>query len=174
MYTDLTSRVKWEANLSEQIFQTLLSSGKELAKEEFCPHHTTKGYNNPLLIEVEINRFTGALIGRIKIPHVTVADDLAFLTHLQMEMQFMLDCAGRNRYGIHPTRSYVLTYSNGHQGMQKATYTMGEDQVQQSNQTKHLGIFREASQKINTEKKVSLGRRTAYSLMGAGFHSLNG
>ena len=46
---------------------------------------------------------------------------------------------------------------------------MGEDQVQQSNQTKHLGIFRETSQKINIE-----GRRTAYSLMGAGFHSING
>ena len=34
---------------------------------------------------------TGALNGYIKIPHVTVADDLAFLTHSQPEMQFMLD-----------------------------------------------------------------------------------
>ena len=57
--------------------------------------------------------------------------------------------------------------------MEKATYTMGEDQVQQSNQTIHLGIFRETSQKINIEEKVNLGRRTAYSLMGAGFHSIN-
>ena len=51
---------------------------------------------------------------------------------------------------------------------------MGEDQVKRSTQTKHLGINRETSQKINLDEKVNFGRRTAYSLMGAGFHSMNG
>ena len=136
-----------------------------------------KRYNNPLLLEVE-NRFTGALIGYIKIPHVTVADDLAFLTHSQPEMQFMLDrghsYAGRNRYGIHPTKSCVLTYPYGPQKPKDVVYTMGNDQVQQEKQTKHLGILRDISQKPNIQDKVNLGRRTAYSLMGAGFHSING
>ena len=172
MYTDLTSRVKWEASLSNPI---ITKQGVRQGGVLSTSHY--KRYNNPLLIEVE-NRFTGALIGHIKIPHVTVADDLAFLTHLQTEMQFMLDSghtfAGKNKYGIHPTKSCVLTYSNGHKGMENATYTMGEDQVQQSYQTKHLGIFRETSQKLNIEEKVNLKRRTAYSLMGAGFHSING
>ena len=119
------------------------------------------------------NRFTGALIGHIKIPHVTVADDLAFATHSQMEMQFMLNCrytfAGRNIYGIHPTKNCVLTYPNGYKCMAKYSYTVGEGQVQQKTQTKHLGINRETSQKINKDEKVNLGRRTAYTLMGLDF-----
>ena len=121
MYTDLTSRVKWEANLSIPI---IIRQGVRQVGVLSTSHY--KCYNNPHLIEVE-NRFTGALIGHIKIPHVTVADDLAFVTHSQMEMQFMLDCgytfAGRNRYGIHPTKSCVLTYPNGHKCMTKCSYT---------------------------------------------------
>ena len=56
----------------------------------------------------------------------------------------------------------------------KILINMGEDQVQQTTYTKHLGINRETSQKINIDEKVNLGKRTAYSLMGAGFHSMNG
>ena len=171
MYTDLTSRVKWEANLSNPI---IIRQGVRQGGALSTSHY--KRYNNPLLIEEE-NRFTGALMGHIKIPHVTVADDLAFVTHSQMEMQFMLDCgytfAGRNGYGIHPTKSCVLTYPNGHKCMANYSYTMGEDQVQQTAQIKHLGINRETSQKINIDEKVNLGRKTAYSLIGAGFHRMN-
>ena len=99
MYTDLTPRVKWEANRSNPI---IIRQGVRQGGVLSTSHY--KRYNNPLLIKVE-NRFTGALISHIKIPHVTVADDLAFVTHSQMEMQFMLDCgytfAGRNRYGTY-------------------------------------------------------------------------
>ena len=172
MYADLTSIVKWEANLSSPInIRQGVRQGGVLSTSHY------KRYNNPLLLEVE-NRFTGALIGYIKIPHVTVADDLAFLTHLQPEMQFMLDrghsYAGRNRYGIHPTKSCVLTYPYGPQKPKDVVYTMGNDQVQQEKQTKHLGILRDISQKPNIQDKINLGRRTTYSLMGTGFHSING
>ena len=40
--------------------------------------------------------------------------------------------------------------------------------------TVHLGIKRDVSGKVNVKEKVTLGRRTAYSLMGAGFLSVNG
>ena len=133
MYTDLTSRIKFEANLSIPI---IISQGVRQGGVLSTSHY--KRYNNPLLIEVE-NRFIGALFGHIKIPHVTVADDLAFVTHSQMEMQFILDCgytfAGRNIYGIHPIKSCVLTYPNGNKCMAKYSYTIGEDQVQQTTQT---------------------------------------
>ena len=33
-----------------------------------------------------------------------------------------------------------------------------------------LGINRSTSQSVDIEGKISLGRKTAYSLMGAGFH----
>ena len=134
MYTDLTSRVKWEASLSNPIIiKQDVRQGGVLSTSHY------KRYNNPLLIEVE-NRFTGALIGHIKISHVTVADDLAFLTHLHTEMQFMLDSghtfAGKNRYGIHPTKSCILTYSNGHKGMEKATKIMAK--IKYNNQIKPI------------------------------------
>ena len=114
-----------------------------------------KRYNNPLLLEIlEIeNRFAGVLIGHIKISNVTMVDDLAFLTLVEMEMQYMLDCAhgfaGKNRYGIHPTKSYVLTYLSSHSGVEKITNAICGDQVQQASQTKHLGISRETGLKVN-------------------------
>ena len=40
-----------------------------------------KRYNHPFLIEIE-NKLTVAKIGFIRIPHVTVADDVALLTNL--------------------------------------------------------------------------------------------
>ena len=38
----------------------------------------------------------------------------------------------------------------------------------------HLGIFRDIKQKVNIEEKISLGRKTAYALMGASLHPGNG
>ena len=38
----------------------------------------------------------------------------------------------------------------------------------------HLGINRSATQMFDIEGKLSLGRKTAYSLMGAGFHGAGG
>ena len=64
---DLTSRVKWEANLSNPI---IISQGVCQGGVHSSSHY--KRYNNPLLTEVE-NRFTGALIGHIKIPNILYA-----------------------------------------------------------------------------------------------------
>ena len=71
-------------------------------------------------------------------------------------------------------RSCILTYPYGPQKPNDVVYTMGNDQVQQEKQTKHLGILRDTSQNPNIQDKINLGRRTAYSLMGAGFHRMNG
>ena len=38
----------------------------------------------------------------------------------------------------------------------------------------HVGINRSATQMVDIEGKLSLGRKTAYSLMGAGFHGGGG
>ena len=56
------------------------------------------------------------------------------------------------------------------------TYTipMAGDKITCFEYTVHLGISLNVKDKVNVEKKVSIGRKTAYSLMGAGFHSVNG
>lgn len=43
----------------------------------------------------------------------------------------------------------------------KVTFTMGGDKVQQACQTKHPGIFIETSLKVNIEEKVNPGNRTS-------------
>ena len=53
-------------------------------------------------------------------------------------------------------------------------FTLADQTVTSENSTVHLEIKRDVSRKVNVEEKVSFGRRTAYSLMGAGFHSVNG
>ena len=50
-----------------------------------------KRYNHPLMIEIE-NKITVAKIGYIRVPHVTVADDVTLLTNVASEMQVMLPC----------------------------------------------------------------------------------
>ena len=51
---------------------------------------------------------------------------------------------------------------------------MNGEEMPQVDHAKHLGIHREVNNKVNVDEKISLGRRTAYSLMGAGLHSGNG
>ena len=75
-----------------------------------------KRYNNPLLIQLE-DKYISMAIGSIRIPHVTVADDLALLSNSKNEMQYMIDDTGgfanQERYFIHPMKSGVLIYGNG-------------------------------------------------------------
>ena len=51
---------------------------------------------------------------------------------------------------------------------------MGGKRIKCEGQCNHLGIFRDIKQKVNIEEKISLRRKTAYALMGAGLHSGNG
>ena len=96
IYTDMSSVIKWEVNLSTHItIRQGVRQGEVISTDHY------KRYDNPLLIEVK-NRFTRAIIGYIQVPYVTDADDVALLTYLHLEMQFMLGCshtyARWNRY----------------------------------------------------------------------------
>ena len=53
----------------------------------------------------------------------------------------------------------------------KETYTC---RLKDSTSATHLGITRNINGKPNIEEKISLGRKTAYSVMGAGFHGGGG
>ena len=114
----------------------------------------------------------------MRIPHITVADDLAVLSNSRNEMQHMLDDTGEfanmERYIIHPTKSGVLTYSNGKKSKSCNGFTMFGKTLKAEQHSTHLGIFRDVKKKINIEEKVTLSRKTAYALMGAGLHSGNG
>ena len=51
---------------------------------------------------------------------------------------------------------------------------MYSDSIKDSTSATHLGITRNINGKPNIEEKIKLGRKTAYSLMGAGFHGGGG
>ena len=174
MYSDLTSVVKWEGTLSLSdpfVIKQGVRQGGVLSTAHY------KRYNNPLLIQLE-NKFTGAKIGCIRIPHVTVADDHTLMSHLTNEMQVMVPTSGgvayRSRFVIHPKKSCILTYWDTYLKHQNASYIMNGVEMSQVKHSTHLSIHRESNNKAKIAEKVSLGRITAYSLMGAGLHCGNG
>ena len=167
-----TSVVKWEDTLSSPF---VIKQGVRQGGVLSTAHY--KRYNHPLLIQLE-NKFTGAMIGCIRILHVTVAGDLTKMTHSRKEMQVLLPTSGGfangARFVIHPTKSCILTYWDKYLQQQEDGYTMHGVEMSQVQHSTHLGIHRDSSIKANITEKVNLGRRTAYSLLGAGLHCSNG
>ena len=132
-----------------------------------------KQYNNPLMIDVE-DRFTGKKIGTVRIPHISVANDMCSVTEDRSEVQPMLSTAetyaNREHYTIHPTKTVTLQYNEA----EECPITLYEKQVPIEEETTHLGIKRNTKCQPSIDEKINLAQRTAYSLMGAGFHGKSG
>ena len=172
MYSDCTSRIKWAGELSHPInIRQGVRQGGVLSTGHY------KRYNNPLLIQLE-DRYIGTKIGSISIPHVTVADDLALIAEDKSDAQVMVwdadNSAGRERYCIHPTKSHTLWYTQRKKKDAELDIFMAGEKVDTPNSTMHLGIVRNTSGNADIEGKITLGRKTAYSLMGAGLHGGSG
>ena len=119
------------------------------------------------------------VISSICVPHITVADDKALITNSEDEMQVMVEDTGESanqeQYVIHPTKSGVLLYSNGDESTcNQLDFDMGGIRIKFESHCNHLGIFRDIKHKVNIEKKICLGRKMAYALLGVGLHSGNG
>ena len=75
----------------------------------------------------------------------TVADDLAFLSKFQHELQLMLGEAGgysgQNRYQIHPVKTQVASLGNS-VVREKPVWTLSDNELSLSDTTVHLGLIR--------------------------------
>ena len=80
------------------------------------------------------------------------------------------DSSNRERYGVHPAKSHTLWYKFGGKDDSDLDVLLGDKNADVASSATHLGINRSATQM----GKLSLGRKTAYSLMGAGFHGSGG
>ena len=80
----------------------------------------------------------------------------------------------RERYCVHPAKSHILWYMFGGKDDSDLDVLLGEKKVDVASSATHIGINRSATQMVDIEGKLSLGRKTAYSLMGAGFHGGGG
>ena len=69
-----------------------------------------------MLLQLE-DRYPGVKIGSIRIPHITVADDLAILAENKSDSQVMVwdveDSSNRERHCVHPAKSHILWYKFG-------------------------------------------------------------
>ena len=168
LYSNMTAKVKWDCFLSSAV---TIRQGVRQGGILPAPHY--KRYNNSFLIDVE-DRFCGKHIGTVSIPHVTVADDMCFITEEKSDLQPMMSAAelhaSRDHYTIHPTKTVILNYNDQHQ----PSASLYGTKVADEDQTVHLGVHRHIKCIPNMDEKINLGRRTAYSLMGAGFHCKSG
>ena len=139
-----------------------------------------KLYVNNLLEDLNQNSL-GLKIGTTYVGCPTCADDIALLGSTQEELQCMLsvalDHATRDRVTIHPSKTKAvilnkrntITRSNLH-------WELGDKTVYPSEETTHLGINRAElkENQLNVEARISLTRRTLYSLSNTGVHGSNG
>ena len=172
MYTGL---IKWIGELSESFkIQQGVKQGGILSPFLY------KTYINPCLVELKQHRL-GLCIGTVFCGCPTCADDLAFLSNCDKELQIMMNVATRNakkdHVTIHPDKSNVVLL-NPHKTVIKKSFSldMGDKTVQFSPSTTHLGLLRSEVNEnvINIEERLSLARRTQYALINTGVHGSNG
>ncbi|MES9880822.1 MAG: reverse transcriptase domain-containing protein [Sedimenticola sp.] len=175
MYSGLTSRVKWLGELgpSFRINQGVRQGG-------ILSTFLYKTYIDSVLIELK-HQHLGMTIGNTYMGCPTVADDVCLLSECRDELQCMMDVAVRharqNRVTIHPMKTSAIVMNKTSQ-YKKAdlSWTLGESEVTPSAKATHLGILRSETKEneINIDERMSLARRTMYSLLNTGFHGSNG
>jgi hypothetical protein len=175
---NITVKIKLLGQYSRPVcLQQGIGQGKILAAENY------KVYINPLLCILR-DAGIGAKIGPIYCGCPTCADDIVFLSNSDDELQVMFHIAVQysreERYEIHPKKTKVIVkkhHQNAPDPTIMSTWTLGDTHIAPSDNCTHLGVDRYCNA-ITSDNfildKVKLARRTAYSLMGAGFHGVNG
>ena len=129
-----------------------------------------KRYDNPILLHLE-QRYTGAKIESIGIPHVTVADDVALLSWFRSEMQVMVwgveDNAGRERFIVNPSKSHTLKYLSNKRKENDEDIFMYNKKIKDSKSAMHLGIVQNVNGKPDIEEKINLGKRSLFPYGGS-------
>ena len=108
-----------------------------------------------------------------------MADDLLFMADNEVDMQCQLngqgDYAGEERYTVSDTKTKTMIHNP--RTKTETNFSMNGKEIENVNSYKHLGLVRKSKLNDNTElitERIQLARRTAYALMGAGLHGLNG
>ena len=78
-----------------------------------------------------------------------------------------------HRYCIHPKKSEEVPLNKDDKDLQ-CDIKFGDESISKVQSTVHLGIHRHSSGRPDIMQNVQLGRRTMYSLMGAGVYGGSG
>ena len=169
MYTDVSSRVKWDGSLSSPIHELQgIRQGGDSSADCY------KAGKNRLLHHLDNN--PSAKIGSINAGAVMVADDLALISSSPHLLQISLNSAqmdaARERYKFNNIKTQTVSINS----KTSPSLLLNNAPLSSSTSETHIGITRTSSNN-NTEtitNRVTKARKTAYSLMGAGLHGLNG
>ena len=169
MYRNSNVQVKWNNTLSEKF--ELLQGTKQGAKLSTTLY---KCYHNSILNAIKDSGL-GAYIGDINVSAPTCADDTALLARNVYELQSMLNivefCTGQDLVTMNPDKSELLVY--GSSALNQAVF-LNNQQIQYKKEITHLGVNRNNKNKINTEERMQIARRTIYSLLGPNLHARKG
>ncbi|CAC5406069.1 unnamed protein product [Mytilus coruscus] len=143
--------------------------------------HLYKAYINELLLDLQ-KRNLGSHIGNNYVGCPTCADDIVLLSLNREEMQEMLNIVDNyskdHRFNIHPQKSNVIikTGNKRKDPVDSDAFKMGNNDLNCSDRTSHLGLTRSTKDetRINVDDRISLARRTLYSLIKTGVHGSNG
>ena len=171
LQTEATTIVKWKGKFSTGFLtQQGIRQGAKLSPTLY------KSYNNQLLDVLRDNNI-GAKIGTTFIGCPTVADDIALISYhpenLQHALHIVHNETRRDKVTINSTKSDVVIV-NGGRNRQTQTWTLGKQEIEEVQSTKHIGLIRRADGKNDITSRIQRGRRTLYALLGAGLHGKNG
>ena len=171
LYTELSEMVQWKGKLS-----STFNIMKGVRQGAILSTSLYKMYINDLLLALEKSG-TGMHIGSIYIGTPTCADDQLLIANESHDMQAMLcavhDYSTQNLYKIHPNKSTVTNMSSKTNCSQ--VYKLGDDTLPEANTFTHLGLEWKSNRQVpDITSKITLARRAAYALIGAGMHGGNG
>ena len=116
----------------------------------------------------------GAHIGNIGVMAPTCADDIAILG-TSGELQALIDivehCTKRDFVKINPSKSDLVPLMKTDHNIK---LHLGNDEIIQKEETKHLGIKRNCVNVVNIEERLQTARKTVYALLGPGLHARRG
>lgn len=164
----MTVKVKWENTLSESIeVKQGIRQGAKLSTMLY------KRYNNNILNAMERSNM-GAKIGNIPLMAPTCADDIAILAtkrETQALLDIVYDITNRDLVKINPTKSDLVPLTKS---SNVTSVFLGNEEITQKAETKHLGIMRNSKNNINVDDRLKTGRKTVYALLGSGLHAKRG
>ncbi|CAG2249344.1 unnamed protein product [Mytilus edulis] len=170
LYKGMSIKVKWEGQCTEDVMVLQgIQQGAKLSTTLY------KCYNNVILDSI-LKSGLGACIGDIQVPAPTCADDIAVLANSTADAQGILDIVqhhtSRDLVKINPTKSVAVLYNA--KGSNISTLQFEDNDINITNETKHLGIKRNEQNRANISERIRTGRATIYSLLGAGLHVRRG
>ncbi|CAC5367786.1 unnamed protein product [Mytilus coruscus] len=172
LYSGVTSSVKWKGETSTSF---------DIHQGGVLSSHLYKAYINELLLDLQ-KRNLGTHIGNNYVGCPSCADDIVLLSLNREEMQEMLNIVDNyskdHRFNIHPQKSNVIIKTGKkHKDPENSdAFKMGNNDLNCSDRTTHLGLTRSTKDetRINAEDRISLARRTLFSLLKTGVHGSNG